>query len=159
MRPESDYYVDEDEPFLRGRQTWISSDENKEMAQNEILITADNKKSDFTVGRSVKRDIEIKLKAVSADHCTIAYTPDKGWFVHENSKEKLSSNGTFVFMKSMSQMDNHEPSDLIPLHNNMIISFINYELHVSIVPKGPNEPTVYESEDEITSGQYTPLKH
>lgn len=52
------------------------------------------------MGRSNKRDVEIKLKAVSADHCKIEYKRDQGWFVHENEKERLSSNGTFVFMKS-----------------------------------------------------------
>ena len=92
----------------------------------------------------MRRDIEIKLKAISADHCTIAYSGDKGWIVHENGKDKLSSNGTFVFMKSMSQMDNHEPSDLIPLYNGMIISFINYELKVKIEPKSANEPQLFD---------------
>ena len=29
-------------------------------------------------------------------------------------------------------MEDHEPSDLIPLFNGMIISFINYELQVKI---------------------------
>jgi len=63
----------------------------------------------------MKREVQIKLKAVSADHCCIQYTPEKGWAVSEKNKDKLSSNGTFVFMKSHSQMSNHEPSDLIPL--------------------------------------------
>lgn len=148
MRPDSKYTIDEDDPVLRGRQTWISSDENKELAQNEILLNADKKKSSFTIGRSIRRDVEIKLKAVSADHCTVAYQPDKGWIVHEGGKERLSSNGTFVFMKSMSQMDNHEPSDMIPLHNNMTISFINYELHVQILPKDPSEIQVYQEEEQ-----------
>ena len=114
------------------------------MAQNEILIEADSQRKVFTIGRSIRRDVEIKLKAVSADHCTISYSPEKGWIIHENGKEKLSSNGTFVFMKSMSQMENHEPSDLIPLTNGMIISFINYELVVRIEDKGPGEPQLFE---------------
>lgn len=38
-------------------------------------------------------------------------------------------------MKSHQQMEDHEPSDLIPLFNGMIISFINYELQVRIEPK------------------------
>jgi len=98
------------------------------MIQNEILINHDDKKSHFTVGRSVRRDIEIKLKAVSADHCAIYYTSKNGWVITEKGKDRCSSNGTFVFMKSMSQIDDHEPSDLIPLYNGMTISFINYEL-------------------------------
>lgn len=100
MRPQVPYVVEEEDPVLRGRPTWVSQDENKEMIQNEILISVEDNKNIFTVGRSVKRDIEIKLKAVSADHCTVAYSNDKGWVIHENGKEKCSSNGTFVFMKS-----------------------------------------------------------
>jgi hypothetical protein len=42
-------------------------------------------------------------------------------------------------MKSYKQMKDHEPSDLIPLFNGMIISFINYEILVKIEPKTPNE--------------------
>jgi pSer/pThr/pTyr-binding forkhead associated (FHA) protein len=49
----------------------------------------------------MKRDIQIKLKAVSADHCAIAYTQEKGWVITERGKDRLSSNGTFIFMKSM----------------------------------------------------------
>jgi hypothetical protein len=74
MRPQIPYVIEEEDPVLRGRPTWVSQDENKEMIQNEILISVEDNKSVFTVGRSVKRDIEIKLKAVSADHCTVAYT-------------------------------------------------------------------------------------
>ena len=36
-------------------------------------------------------------------------------------------------------MDDHEPSDIIPLFNGMIISFINYELQVRIEPKSADE--------------------
>lgn len=93
----------------------------------------------FSVGRSNRRDVEIKLKAVSADHCRIEYNQEQGWFIHENDKERLSSNGTFVFMKSLQQMDDHEPSDVIPLFNGMTISFINYELQVRIEPKSQEE--------------------
>jgi hypothetical protein len=53
------------------------------------------------VGRSNRRDVEIKLKAVSADHCKIEYKKELGWFIHEKDKDRLSSNGTFVFMKSL----------------------------------------------------------
>ena len=38
-------------------------------------------------------------------------------------------------MKSMQQMNNHVPSDMIPLHDEMIISFVNYELKVSLLQK------------------------
>lgn len=83
----------------------------------------------------MKRMVQIKLKAVSADHAKIGYQQDKGWFITEKGKDKLSSNGTFVFMKSLSQIAEHQPSDLIPLHDGMVISFINYELRVNLEKK------------------------
>jgi hypothetical protein len=49
----------------------------------------------------MKRDIQIKLKAVSADHCAIAFTQEKGWTIRERGKDRVSSNGTFIFIKSM----------------------------------------------------------
>jgi pSer/pThr/pTyr-binding forkhead associated (FHA) protein len=87
----------------------------------------------------MKRDIQIKLKAVSADHCAIAYNQERGWTITERGKDRLSSNGTFIFMKSMKQMNDHIPSDLIPLHDDMIISFVNYELRVSLHQKTSEE--------------------
>jgi len=36
----------------------------------------------------MKRDVQIKLKAVSADHCQISYTPAKGWAITEKIKDK-----------------------------------------------------------------------
>lgn len=91
-----------------------------------------------TIGRSMKRMVQIKLKAVSADHAKIGYAQDKGWFITEKGKDKLSSNGTFVFMKSLSQIAEHQPSDMIPLHDGMVISFINYELRVNLEKKDPS---------------------
>lgn len=138
MRNNQEYNIDSD-PVLRGRPTWISSDENKDLVQNEIFIENTPEQSEFTLGRSNKRDIEIKLKAVSADHCAIYYSPSKGWVISEKGKQRLSSNGTFVFMKSNRQIDDHEPSDLIPLYNGMVISFINYELQIFIEQKSESE--------------------
>merc|ERR1712178_489360 len=97
-----------------------------------IYLNEESNKPVFSVGRSGKRDVCIKLKGVSADHCGIGFTQEKGWYISEKGKSKLSSNGTFVFMKSMQQMSDHEPSDMIPLHDGMVISFINYELHVKL---------------------------
>ena len=134
MRPSHPYVIDSD-PVLRGRPTWISSDEDKEMVQKEIFIEYSLEQESFSLGRSNKRDIEIKLKAVSADHCSIYYNNKKGWVITEKGKARSSSNGTFVFMKSNKQIDDHEPSNLIPLYNGMIISFINYELQITIEQK------------------------
>jgi pSer/pThr/pTyr-binding forkhead associated (FHA) protein len=83
----------------------------------------------------MKREVQIKLKAVSADHCNITYDDQKGWFISESGKDKPSSNGTFVFMKSQKQMHDHEPSSLIPLHDGMVLSFINYEIRVNLEKK------------------------
>jgi pSer/pThr/pTyr-binding forkhead associated (FHA) protein len=101
-----------------------------------------------TIGRSMKRMVQIKLKAVSADHAKIGYNADKGWFITEQGKDKLSSNGTFVFMKSLKQIAEHEPSDLIPLHDGMVISFINYELRVNLEKK--DDSVIKEQEAYLT---------
>ena len=137
MRPQDkNYDVDsEDFPHLRARPTWVSADENVDNIQNEINVYSDGAKLIHSLGRSMKRDIQIKLKAVSADHCAIAYSQEKGWTITERGKDRVSSNGTFIFMKSMQQMNNHVPSDMIPLHDEMIISFVNYELKVSLLQK------------------------
>lgn len=76
---------------------------------------------------------------MSADHCQIGYSNEKGWSISEKNKDKLSSNGTFVFMKSHSQMIEHEPSDLIPLYDGMVISFINYEIRVNLEKKDASQ--------------------
>jgi len=103
------------------------------------MLESNTKQSKFTIGRSNRRDVELKLKAVSADHCKIEYSKEHGWLIHEQGKDRVSSNGTFVFMKSHQQMEDHEPSDLIPLFNGMVISFINYELQVRIEAKTAEE--------------------
>jgi predicted component of type VI protein secretion system len=148
MRPsDKDYDVDTDDfPHLRARPTWVSADENVDNIQNEINVYADGQKLINSVGRSMKRDIQIKLKAVSADHCAIAYTKEKGWTITERGKDRLSSNGTFIFMKSMQQMNDHIPSDMIPLHDEMVISFVNYELKVSLLQKTSEEVKAQEAE-------------
>lgn len=53
------YAVEEtadDPPILRARPTWVSSDENKDLIQKEILLEAYNQKQ-FTIGRSMKREV------------------------------------------------------------------------------------------------------
>jgi len=74
LRSEIQPDVDEsDYSHLRARPTWVSADENVDNIQNEINIYEDTGKEKYAIGRSMKRDIQIKLKAVSADHCQIAY--------------------------------------------------------------------------------------
>ena len=38
-------------------------------------------------------------------------------------------------------MQDHEPSSLIPLHDGMVISFINYEIRVNLERKDAEEVT------------------
>ena len=42
-------------------------------------------------------------------------------------------------MKSLGQIAVHQPSDLTPLHDGMVISFINYELRVNLERKDESE--------------------
>jgi predicted component of type VI protein secretion system len=42
-------------------------------------------------------------------------------------------------MKSHNQMIEHEPSDLIPLYDGMVISFINYEIRVNLEKKDASQ--------------------
>ena len=140
LRPEQEAEVDnEDFPYIRARPLWVSQDENTENIQNEIHVNADGAKNKNSLGRSMKRDIQIKLKAVSADHCSVNYEPKQGWTITEKGKDKCSSNGTYIFLKTKNQMGDHQPSDLIPIKNNMIISFVNYELRVKIENKKEEE--------------------
>ena len=137
-----EYEVDADDfPYIRARPVWVSADENEENIQNEIHVNADGSKNNFSLGRSNKRDIQIKLKAVSSNHCGIHYTPEKGWTITEGGKDKTSSNGTYIFLKTQKQMKDHIPSNLISIHNDMIISFVNYELRVKLENKSADEMT------------------
>ena len=157
MRPNANDYVveevndgEQDPPTLRARPTWVSSDENKDLIQKEIILEAFDQKPFFSIGRSMKREVQIKLKAVSADHCNITYNGNQGWFISESGKDRASSNGTFVFMKSQKQMQDHEPSSLIPLHDGMVISFINYEIRVNLERKSNDD---VEAQDAIIREQ------
>jgi hypothetical protein len=64
------FEIDQDDfPYLRARPTWVSPEESEISVQHEINIFAEGMKSIQTIGRSQKKDIQIKLKAVSGDHC------------------------------------------------------------------------------------------
>jgi predicted component of type VI protein secretion system len=135
IKQTKNYDVDDDYPQLRARPTWVSAEETVENIQNEINIISDGNKTENSIGRSMKRDVQIKLKAVSADHCKVEYNPEKGWMLSEKGKDKPSSNGTYIFLKDFQQMKDHMPSGLVPLHDGMILSFVNYELKVRIENK------------------------
>lgn len=66
MRPnaaDSDYVVEEDidneqdPPTLRARPTWVSSDENKDLIQKEIILEATDSQKFFSIGRSMRREV------------------------------------------------------------------------------------------------------
>ena len=97
------------------------------------------------------------MNAVSAYHANINYEEDKGWYVTENldatkGKKKLSSNGTYVFMKTKQEIAEHQPSDLIPLHDGMVISFINYEILITLSPHN-QKPSTYSNFPEGIASQ------
>ena len=140
LRTGNEYEIGEEDdiPELRARPTWVSAEESHENIQNEINVIVDDidgKKNVSSLGRSMKRDIQIKLKAVSAEHCTISYFPEKGWTITEKGKSKPSSNGMYIFLKSLQQMKEHMPSDLIQLQEGMTLSFVNYELKIKFEAK------------------------
>ena len=123
------------------KRVWVKSDEEKSQVQKETIIKSENEKTVNSVGRSPQCDIPVPLDAVSTNHCAIAYDPKKGWTISEKGKENASSNGTFVFLKTLKQKYYHMPSDLIPLHDGMVLSFVNYELRVSFENKSGYEFT------------------
>jgi predicted component of type VI protein secretion system len=45
-------------------------------------------------------------------------------------------------------MNDHVPSDMIPLHDDMVISFVNYELRVSLLQKTKDELVTQQAEME-----------
>ena len=92
-----------------------------------------------SIGRGHDNAIPLKLKAISDDHCSIAYDPRKGWTISECGQARTSVNGTYVFLRTLKQLQDKTPSDLIPLHDGTVISFINYELRVCLQDKTPTE--------------------
>jgi SH3-like domain-containing protein len=74
-------------PLLFAKPTWVSANENGEDIQAGINIRAedneDKTKKVHSLGKSIDRDVQIKLKAISADHCRITYNNEKGWAVTE----------------------------------------------------------------------------
>ena len=56
-------------------------------------------------------------------------------------------------MKSQQQMLDHEPSSLIPLHDGMVISFINYEIRVNLQKKDQEEVAQHNQQIQQRSDQ------
>ena len=66
------------------------------------------------------------------------------------SKTKLSSNGTYVYLKSHTQQKQRKPSDLIRIADKMIISFVNYELRCNLVEISQD----MQKQLDLTSNEY-----
>lgn len=126
-------------PNLRARPAWVSPEESPDSIQNEINVFADGTREQESIGRSAKRSIQLQVKAISAEHCFISYSCEKGWTIYEKGKAKESSNGTFVFLKSNHHMQSRMPSDPILLQDGMVISFVNYELKVRLEERTSHE--------------------
>lgn len=132
----------DDPPQLRARPTWISSEVSGSGMQNEINVVAEGgAAADFLcgVGRAKDADICLRLKAISEHHCSLGYNQVKGWTISEAKNNKESANGTFLFLKNLKQLQEKTPSDFVELVHGQIISFINYEIRVSLVQKTNEE--------------------
>ena len=105
LRPSEAYEIDSLEPAtLRAKKIYANDNEGADTALNEIIIDEEEGYKSQILGKSKKRaDIQIVCKAVSNDHCKITYSDKKGWVISEKDKDKLSTGGTYVFMKSMQQ--------------------------------------------------------
>ena len=76
MQPLSNKYElvkDNEPPTIRGKLTHINADENAALVPKEIILEAD-KQNSFSIGKSNKRDAQVKAKAVSNNHCIISYS-------------------------------------------------------------------------------------
>ncbi len=134
---ETPYEIDDGEAMLRSRPYLLAIDDPtmKSNIQNEILLTPTPDKARFTIGKHRNRDIQINLGAVSNYHASFEYEANKGWCIHENKKQAqygLSTNGTYLFLKTVEQLDRCTPSDLLRLKDGMHITFINYEIVVHV---------------------------
>jgi pSer/pThr/pTyr-binding forkhead associated (FHA) protein len=88
---------------------------------------------------SEESTIKVNLNQVSQQHAMICYDKYKGWHITEKKINKKSTNGTFVELKNEEEVLEHQPSDLIPLQDGMVLSFLNYTTHVSFSEKSYQE--------------------
>jgi len=80
----------------------------------------------------MKRDFKVKMKAVSNDQCRINFKRGQGWTVSEQGLLRPSQNGTYIFFKNHSQMQQNEPSDPVLLKDGMLLCFGPHELRVKL---------------------------
>ena len=60
-------------------------------------------------------DVQIGSKNMNGHHCNILYDLDSGWMINETGKDKVSTKGTFVYIKNHKQFTAKQPSSLIPI--------------------------------------------
>jgi len=107
----ADIEVEEDDKAmsrLRPYQVTVDDPKQKQNILNEIIFETTSERKHFSVGKHKNRQAHLNLAAVSNFHCTIEYDRPQGWFIHENnkpSKYDMSTNGTFLFMKNVPEMD------------------------------------------------------
>ena len=65
---------------------------------------------------------------MSSNHALISFDEDRGWYIEDRN----STNGTFVYMKSETQMAENHISDMVEVHDEMVISFVNYEVKMRL---------------------------
>ena len=57
----------------------------------------------------------------------------------ERFNQRVSSNGTYTFLKTKTQRDERVASSLIPVFHGMVISFVNYELRINFSDESEEE--------------------
>lgn len=125
---------------LRPYQVTVDDPKQRQNILNEIIFETTAERKHFSVGKHKNRQAHLNLAAVSNFHCTVEYEKKLGWHVHENgkpSKYDMSTNGTFLFLKNVPEMDQQRPSELVRLQEGMVITVINYEIHVVEVKENP----------------------
>ena len=103
---------------LRPYQVTVDDPRQRQNILNEIIFETTAERKHFSIGKHKNRQAHLNLAAVSNFHCSIEYSTEKGWFIHENGKPPkydMSTNGTFLFMKNVPEMDQQRPSNMIKI--------------------------------------------
>ena len=86
-----------------------------------LIVDKTKKHQAFTVGQkrdNSKMDIQVASKNMNGYHCNIAYDIDHGWTINEQGKDKVSTKGTFIYVKNYKQLMSNEPSSSVPISNS-----------------------------------------
>lgn len=58
----------------------------------------------ITIGRYSLADVLINDKLLSKIHCVINYNEDSGWVIQDGHLDKLSTNGTWLYINEETQL-------------------------------------------------------